>query len=730
MKRKLRGNRHAGKIVLILCNSALVLAVVAFVVHYTAGVRTDQESMARDSFCNTVETMKQLSVRYLDSEQRIAEDWAAYIEHENMDIDEALAYLCAASSSQERYAHLVDMDTLEARSSYLRSDGDSVSAYQRFAEPTWNSGQSMIETMRLMFSGETSVLGRYKIIESQMTVVSVGTRVTLRTADGGQKPYLLLRVIPIESIRKLWIFPLNYPDAEIGLIRTNCDYVIPSNAMRSENFLEFIRAYNYADDYNGVDALLPLLQNTDSGLLAYNNSRGEMCYWYYSALDGYSGQLILGYVPQKTLAASDTGVPASLIIGALMLALMLIDGTYILNINRRLRVSVKLAEQASEAKTQFLSTMSHDIRTPLNAVLGMTKLAQDHIADRPYVENCLKKISVSGGHLLTLINDILELSRVESGKTVLSPAPFAVEELVGRLDSITRTQAEERGQHFTVQLHDLITPYLVGDKLRLSQIYLNLLNNAVKYTRPGGHIRLEMRETPTEDGLVSLVCVIADDGIGMSPEFQATMYDSFSRAKDGRIDKTQGTGLGLAIVQRMVDMMEGTILCKSEPGKGTTFTVRIPLQTTDHADRPAAQTAESDDDLQGTRLLVAEDNDLNWEIISALLDEHGILCDRAENGRVCVRMLEDAPPDTYALVLMDVQMPELNGRDAAREIRKSARQDLREIPIAAMTADAFAEDMQACLDAGMDMHLSKPVEIDKVLRAIRRFRHYKHGQSL
>ena len=374
--------------------------------------------------------------------------------------------------------------------------------------------------------------------------------------------------------------------------------------------------------------------------------------------------------------------------------------------------------------------MSHDIRTPLNAVLGMTKLAQDHIADRPYVENCLKKISVSGGHLLTLINDILELSRVESGKTVLSPAPFAVEELVGRLDSITRTQAEERGQHFTVQLHDLITPYLVGDKLRLSQIYLNLLNNAVKYTRPGGHIRLEMRETPTENGLVSLVCVIADDGIGMSPEFQATMYDSFSRAKDGRIDKTQGTGLGLAIVQRMVDMMKGTILCKSEPGKGTTFTVRIPLQTTDHADRPAAQTAESDDDLQGTRLLVAEDNDLNWEIISALLDEHGILCDRAENGRVCVRMLEDAPPDTYALVLMDVQMPELNGRDAAHEIRKSARQDLREIPIAAMTADAFAEDMQACLDAGMDMHLSKPVEIDKVLRAIRRLRHYKHGQSL
>ena len=727
MKKRTFHRRSAGKFALIICNAFLVLAVVAFVVYYAARVSTQQEDMVLDSFCNTVETMKQLSIRYLDSERSVVQDWAAYIEHEDMDIDEALGYLRVSNTAQDRYAHLVDMDTFEARSSYLRSDGDSVSIYQRFTEPTWNSGANMIETMRLMFDGETAVLGRYKINESQITVISVGTRVVLHTAEGAQKPYLLLRIIPIESMRKLWIFPLNFADAEIGLITSIGDYVIPSNAMRSENFIEFLRAYNFADDYNGVDALIPQLQNTDSGLLFYNNSRSEACYWYYTKLGDYAGQVMVGYVPQKSLTAENAGMPVALIISGLLLLLVLVDGAYVLSINRRLRVSVKLAEQASEAKTQFLSTMSHDIRTPLNAVIGMTRLAQDHSDDSAYVADCLNKISVSGNHLLTLINDILELSRVESGKTTLTPVPFSVEELAVGLESITRPQAEGRGQQFKVQLHDIAQPYLIGDKLRLSQIYLNLLNNAVKYTQTGGDIRLTLWETPLDDTHVHLFCAISDNGMGMSPDFQKTMYESFSRAADGRIDKTQGTGLGLSIVKHMIDLMDGTILCESQLGEGTTFTVRIPLTITNHAEQPAAQFGEAGENiLRGMRVLIAEDNDLNWEIIEAMLEEHRIACERAENGRVCIEKLESAPAGTYDLVLMDVQMPELNGRDAARIIRSSARQDLREIPIAAMTADAFAEDMQACLDAGMDAHLSKPVEIDKVLRVFAQLKGFKH----
>ena len=263
----------------------------------------------------------------------------------------------------------------------------------------------------------------------------------------------------------------------------------------------------------------------------------------------------------------------------------------------------------------------------------------------------------------------------------------------------------------------------MGDKLRLTQIYLNLLNNAVKYTNPGGKISRKVQEENLSSGNVMLTCTIADTGIGMSEEFQKTMYDSFTHVSDSRIDKIQGTGLGLTIVKRMVTLMNGTIDCLSAEGRGTTFTVHIPLVAVpaETLPQPKHESAvpEPRSNLAGVHLLIAEDNDINWEIISELLTGYGLVCDRAENGRVCVDMLNAAPPDTYALVLMDVQMPVLNGRNANRALRASDRDDLRRIPIVAMTADAFAEDVQMCLDADMDAHVAKPIEIEKVLAAIR-----------
>lgn len=253
----------------------------------------------------------------------------------------------------------------------------------------------------------------------------------------------------------------------------------------------------------------------------------------------------------------------------------------------------------------------------------------------------------------------------------------------------------------------------------------------MKYTDPGGSIRLEMEEAYTENG-VTLICTVADNGVGMTPEFQKLMYDSFARVSDSRIDKTEGTGLGLAIVKRMVELMDGTVTCKSAPGAGTTFIVRIPLMAAvmpAAASHGAVQHQEHRGDLTGVRVLIAEDNDLNWEIISDLLGDYGIRCDRAENGRVCVDMLRAAPPDTYDLVLMDVQMPVLNGRDAAKELRADQREDLRTIPIVAMTADAFAEDVQMCLDAGMNGHVAKPIELEKVLAEIRLLLSRKNGNG-
>ena len=636
-------------------------------------------------------------------------------------MDEALDYLRVVSDVTTCEAHIVDMDTFAARGTNIVRGSDEIAIYQRY----WNENDlfpnDYIVRMRNIFNGEKYVLGKYRTPESQRTFISVGLRVTLRQADGSDKDYLLLRAIPIEVMKKLWLFPVSYPSAEIGLIDERGWYLIPSRSMRSGNFTEFVREYNFPDNYYGADELLAQLKTEGSGLLQLKDSKEQDCYWYYSRLEEFEGLDLLGYIPAADLSVSSDSLSIVVVVAGILLLLAIIDGAYVMNINRQLRVTAEVVKKASNAKTRFLSSMSHDIRTPLNAVLGMTELAQSHIDDTPYVQECLRKISLSGSHLLTLINDILDISRVESGKVQLNPAPLGIRELVYELESITRSQAVGHGLQFDVETGALPAPYLLGDKLRLTQIYLNLLNNAVKYTPPGGSLRLEVREEPREDGRVTLVAVIADTGVGMSAEFQKTMYDSFTRVSDSRIDKIQGTGLGLAIVHRMIGLMDGSIDCVSAEGEGTAFTVRIPLSVADETASQPAGLAEPDahSDLNGIRVLVAEDNALNWEIISEMLAGYGIRCDRAENGRECVDRLNAAAPDTYDLVLMDVQMPVLNGRDATRELRAGARADLRTIPVIAMTADAFAEDIQMCIDAGMDAHVAKPIEIDKVLAAIR-----------
>ena len=708
---------------LVMLNLLLIMGIILFASIYSVQVRRKEEKAALDAFESTIESLQQVSVNYLDIERTYARDWAAYIEAKNMTEDEALDYIRTTSTQPDRSVNFVDMETFEARSSLLLEDGtDSVSAYQEFKNAADPTGKRFAETMRRIYNGQTGVIGRYRIQESQTMVISVGTAVQLRQPDGSSKGYLLLRVIPVESMRKIWIFPMEYSAAEIGLITTGCDYVIPSRSMRSENFLEFIRSYNYQNDYNGADELLDILDSNTSGMLNYKNSKGEPCYWYYTKLQGYQGIDIVGCIPASRLNVPDTDWSMVLVVTGVLLLLAGLDGAHILGINRRLRATAELAEQASAAKTQFLSSMSHDIRTPLNAVLGMTELAKKRADEPEYVRECLDKITASGNHLLTLVNDVLEISKIESGKLVITPEPFDLNEFVTGIESIIRAQADFRAVKFTLDVHDITAPCLVGDKLRLSQIYLNLLTNAVKYTPSGGRVELEIWEEPAGE-TVRLCCRIADNGMGMSEEFQKNMYDSFSRATDSRIDKIQGSGLGLAIAKRLLERMNGEIQCQSALGKGTTFTVTVPLPAAEsgaEALQAAAPGQGADGPALDTlHLLVAEDNDLNWEITSAMLESEGIRSTRAEDGRKCVEMLEASAPGTYDMVLMDVQMPNLNGCDATRLLRSSEREDLRSIPIAAMTANAFAEDVKACLEAGMDAHLAKPIEIKKVLTVIR-----------
>lgn len=527
------------------------------------------------------------------------------------------------------------------------------------------------------------------------------------------------------------------------------------------------------------------------------------------------------------------------------------------SVNESLRKAAEAERNANHAKTQFLSAMSHDIRTPMNAITGMTMVAAKHLNEPDYIKDCLEKITLASKHLLTLINDILDISKVESGKMTLNPTVFSLAESVTNLSDILYSQIKGKGLNFDIRIHKINHEYLYADKLRLNQIYINIFTNAVKYTNSGGSVILDLKEETIADDpkKIRLKYIVQDTGIGMSKEFMQTMYEMFSRATDSRINKIHGSGLGLAITKQMVDLMHGTIECESEIGMGTKFTVTIDLPiaenvnddfvlpksnvllidddriflesakdtlesmglTVDCCDRgedaikmvwdkheagedyslvivgwnkqnmngveiirairekigsgvkiavssaydwsdieDEAKTAGADGfinkplfrstayynineimnlktrvvevendntgDLNGMNILIAEDNELNWEIIEELLRVYGVSSTRAENGQVCVDIITSASKGMYDLILMDVQMPVMNGKDATRKIRSNSEKYINSIPIIAMTADAFAEDINSCLEAGMDGHISKPIDLKKLLNELRKIK--------
>ena len=723
--RHLKKSGTAIKIALATINVILIVVAVTFSLVYSNNLKERQENSELETFYATVESMKQISYNYLQMELGYARDWAKYIDAHDMTVDEAIDYINSANNQNDRYAHIVNMNTYEAYSTYKKNGSGRLEFYQTVKNEESDYNTIFLENMSQMFSVSegVNILGKYRPDDTQMNVISVGTRVALNSGDGSRYDYLLLRVIPVESIRNVWVFPVEYKSAEVGIITKTGDYVIQSKAMKSRSFCDFIRGYNFENDYNKVDELYNQLGNTDKGLLKYNDSKGEECYWYYSSFGDNTGLDILGYIPVNKLASHKTDWTIVIMICGLLLMIGIIDGAYILHINRRLREAVVIAKSASEAKTKFLSTMSHDIRTPMNGIVGMTNLAKSHIGDSAYIRNCLDKISLTSDHLLTLINDILDISKVESGNMTLTYAPFSIERSIAKLVNIIQPQMKEKNQVFDVET-DLPYKYLVADELRLNQIYINILTNAVKYTPDGGYIKMSVIEQAVSDDRVKLIYEVTDTGIGMTEQFQANMYSMFVREADGRTDKIQGSGLGLAIVKQMVELMNGTIECESEPDKGTKFTVTIELDRANQQEKDDAvesdNTGIESNDFSGMRIIIAEDNDINWEIINEQLKMYNVECDRAENGRECIDMLEASEEGRYSLVFMDVNMPVMNGKDAARLIRQSGHEHIKNIPIYAMTADAFSEDIQECIDAGMNGHIAKPIEMKKVLDVLRK----------
>ena len=841
------------KFLIVIVNIAIMATILTFVVLYAGYESRDSYRRQIENFENTTVTMEHVTENYLEGEQRICDVWAQYINNSNMTMEEAAEYIRYSHVLENTSAHIISKDTLtglSTRPGIGTADEYEVS-YQRLdllKNTDWidEIGKSINITRAYTnpMNGEQSL--------------AFCNMVTLRNPDSdAAETAVLLRVIPISDLEQKWVFPqTELVNAELSMIDAGGDYILKGHNYKNSSFFEFYKSYNQTDPESSKELFDKITSST--GSVSMINSHGQECILAYTPISATSGWTMLGLVPADDLKVDTENHVLFIVVSVGLRILFLSDLFYMRYINKRLQIAARKAESANKAKTDFLSTMSHDIRTPMNAIIGLTTLAEKNPGDVESTKESLRKISLASNHLLTLINDILDISKVESGKLKLSPLTFSIVETVENLVNISQPMIKEKNIEFSFHINQFEKEYLYTDQLRLNQIFINILSNAIKYTEPGGRVSVELREEHSDvTGCIKLIYVVSDTGIGMSPEFMENMYKPFSRQVDSRVNSIQGTGLGLAITKQMVDLIGGAIDCQSEQGKGTTFTVTLDIPVADRQredmklepidvlivddDETMLQTAtdtlaslganveqannglealgmiehrhlsgrdytviiidwkmpdidgletikrirseidsqipillisaydwsdiedkarsagangfvskplfrstlydkingligkesgsvEPEDDysdLNGINILVAEDNDINWEIISAMLAMFGITTERAENGRVCVDMLSKAEEGSYELIFMDVQMPEMNGLDATRTIRKLENPWAASIPIVAMTADAFSENIMECLDAGMNGHIAKPVDIKLVIKEIRRIREGK-----
>ena len=838
---------------IVVANVALVAAILVFVALYSNHERTENYEHQVEHFVNTIVAMERVTENYLEGEQGICDNWAQYINSRDLTLEEAAAYVRATHVQAATSAHLLDAETLEGFSTRPKPNtaDDYTVSYQRMdllGDGTWiadlGTAINITRTYTNPVNGEQSL--------------AFCNRITVRDAETGEKrKAYLLRIVPTSNLAEKWVFPQEeYPNEEFSMIDAESNYIIRGRSFKNSSFFEFYKSYNQP----GVAAQQQLFSDILSGTGSFTmlDSRSRERIVAHTPITSTKGWVLLSTAPVSDLHANTVDWLLIGVVTAGLLLLLVTDFLFMNSVNRKLRVMAREAESANKAKTDFLSTMSHDIRTPMNAIIGLTTIAEKNLDDREAVKENLRKIGLASNHLLTLINDILDISKVESGKLTLSPLTFSIVETVENLVNLSQPMVKEKNIRFSFRINRMEKEYLYADQLRLNQIYINILSNAIKYTEPGGSVSVDLREEESEkEGCVRLIYRVSDTGIGMSPEFMEKMFEPFSRQTDSRGNSIQGTGLGLAITRQMVELMNGTIDCQSEVGKGTTFTITLDILIAERqleemrfdavdaliadddpilldtavdtleslgitaeragnglealemirrrhetgkdydvvildwkmpdmngidatrriraeVDAPGpilltsaydwsdiedeakeagangfvskplfrsrlyekinqlfgteAKPVEPEDnysDLAGMNILVAEDNDINWEIISAMLGMFGITSERAENGRICVDKMAEAKEGKYELIFMDVQMPEMNGLDATRQIRKLENKWAASIPIIAMTADAFSENIAECLGAGMDGHIAKPVDMKLVIKEIRRIKEEK-----
>ena len=802
--------------------------------------------------------MEQVTTNYLEGEQRLCDSWAACINSRKMNMTEAMDYLNVAQRLPNISAHIIRIDSLTGFSNRPKIDNPEVFTVSYKEIDIFSSLNELLgqqDQVRVTRSYTNPMNGVQSIAFCDLLELRIDEPDKPVKSERTEKA-ILMRVIPVEVLSSKWVFPSEkYSDAQISIIDRDGNYIIKGKSFKNSNFFEFYKSYNQInkDDLEKLESEIH-----ETGLLTMLNSKAESSLIVHVPVNTSFDWTLLTYIPMADITKNNIDWPLVIVVSACLIILLIFDILVIMRFNRKLAAAAEEADNANKAKTDFLSTMSHDIRTPMNAIIGLTTIAEKNVKDSESVSDNLRKIQLASNHLLTLINDILDISKVERGNITLSPVTFSIVDSAENLVNISQPMVRQKNIDFRFRSRNIKYEYLYADQLRINQIFINILSNALKYTPANKQVYVDLIELPSEkEGFIKLEYKVADTGIGMPKSFMEVMYQPFIRQTDSRINSIQGTGLGLAITKKMVDIMGGQIECESIEGEGTTFTVTLDIEVSSkdeteqklpplevlvidddevlletacdtltalgtnpetaksgetaltkllakretgkpyniiildwkmpgidgveltkkireiagndisillvsaydwtqieedakHAgidgfiskplfrsslfkkisemlglEENIASQEENNSDIQNMKVLVAEDMDVNWEVISTLLDMYGIKSKRAENGKVAVEMLKSIQPTDYDAVFMDIQMPIMNGLEATREIRKLENPYAAGIPIIAMTADAFSENVAECFEAGMNGHIAKPIDINNVIKELKKIRQTK-----
>ena len=806
----------------------------------------------KDSFISANKSLSSMTSNYLVGESHLCRSWAKHLNYEKLTMDEAIEFVESSITDKDVMAHIVYSGTKKGKSTQGNAsnpDNKEVDYDGYFLSKVTYQENSGIKASP-----------QYTNPINAKASIAFYTEIKLKNESDPslEDEAFLLRVVPISNLEAKWTFPSSFKHLDVAIIDNSSSgstlgaYIFHHSAFRGTTFYEYYSSYNYPSESALKDLQVKMTSN--EGVITMKDSYGKELFVSYSQIpdpEQHTKWTIITAIPMADITKVETDWLTISIIGFGLGILFIFDLVILLLLNKGLQDSAKVAESANKAKTDFLSTMSHDIRTPMNAIVGLTYIANKQDNNPEVTQDALKKIDLASNHLLTLINDILDISKVESGKLTINPLSFSIVDTFENLINISQPMVKSKNIDFNFITHGFNHEWLYADKLRLSQIFTNLLSNALKYTQDNGKVTVDVSQLPSDkEGYIKLIYQVADTGIGMSKEYLEKLYEPFSRATDSRINTIQGTGLGLAIAKQMVDLMNGTIECVSEVGVGTTFTVSIDLAIDEasHEDLtlPAinvlvvnnnesqlenaletinsmgakaisatsgkqaldiikdnkelfkviildwqmedmnaleitkdikkmkleenpiilvsayewseiekqakdagvngfifkplfrsklyqkindllsygkSKTINEVDEMNfpGVKVLIVEDNDINWEIISTLLSMHEISCDRAENGKVALDLITQYEYEhPYDLIFMDIQMPVMNGLEATKAIRRLDSEYARSVPIIAMSADAFSENVTECLQAGMNGHIAKPIDLKLVLNEIRK----------